>query len=176
MRRRTHVPCVVDVPRPSAAPTRMVQYRPLVGEDAPLDAATALAMRLPASGPSGHPWHFSRAELPHSLPSELRAARGGERMTLASYVEHLIRLLDPKLKGTPGRPPRRCDVPAENQFKRRSQRQFGLSSSARSARRRVGWLLAAPQHRGVLRAVGCRSIHSTVRNKGCNLVKNRLPG
>ena len=56
MRRRTHVPCVVDVPRPSAAPTRMVQYRPLVGEDAPLDAATALAMRLPARGPGGQAW------------------------------------------------------------------------------------------------------------------------
>ena len=49
---------------------------------------------LPASGPGGQAWYFSRAELPHSLPSELRAAaRGGERMTLASYAEHLIRLL-----------------------------------------------------------------------------------
>ena len=35
-------------------------------------------------------------------------------------------------------------------------------------------MLAAPQHRGVPRAVGCRSIHSTVRNRGCNLVKRRL--
>ena len=83
----------------------MVQYTPLVGEDAPLDAATALAMRLPARGPGGQAWHFSRAELPHSLPSEIRAARGGERMTRASYVEHLIRVLDPNLNGTPGRPP-----------------------------------------------------------------------
>ena len=46
---------------------------------------------------------------------------------------------------------------------RRSQREFGPSSSARSARRRVGWLLAAPQHRGVLRSVGWCSVHSTVR-------------
>ena len=28
----------------------------------------------------------------------------------------------------------------------------------------------------LLRAVGCRSIHSTVRNQGCNLVKRRLAG
>jgi len=37
----------------------MVQYTPLVGEDAPLDAATALAMRvmrLPARGPGGQAW------------------------------------------------------------------------------------------------------------------------
>ena len=41
------------------------------------------------------------------------------------------------------------------------------TSAARSFRtpgELVGWLLAAPQHRGVLRAAGCRSVHSTVRN------------
>ena len=47
-------------------------------------------------------------------------------------------------------------------------------TSERRCSARLGWLLAAPQHRGVLRAVGWCSVHSTVRNKGCNLVKNSL--
>ena len=142
----------------------MVQYRPLVGEDAPLDAATALAMRLPASGPSGHPWHFSRAELPHSLPSELRAARGGERMTLASYVEHLIRLLDPKLKGTPGRPP----LPSASHFQR------GLEDSERNpadhvALGHVAKLVA--QSRGPVRLQDAVDLYVRVRTAFLDMVK-----
>ena len=45
------VPACVRARRPSAKPTTYGEYTPLVGEDAPLDAATALAMRLPARGP-----------------------------------------------------------------------------------------------------------------------------
>jgi len=86
-RERPRLPTQKSSSRSSAFHSAASPADLLTSQDAPLDAATALAMRLPASGPSGHPWHFSRAELPHSLPSELRAARGGERMTLASYVE-----------------------------------------------------------------------------------------
>ena len=67
--------------------------------------------------------------------------------------------------GWGGRAARCCDGAGDAASCTRSRRAgVAHSSSARSARRRVGWLLAAPQHRGVLRAAGCRSVHSTVRD------------
>ena len=75
------------------------------GEDAPLDAAAALAMGLSARGPGGQAWYFSRAELPHSNRFQKSLSPSLPPQGTVSY-----------------------DV-------RRSQREFGPSSSARSARR-----------------------------------------
>eukprot|EP00966_Prymnesium_polylepis_P138607 3202694-Prymnesium_polylepis.1 len=72
----------------------MAFVEPLLGTI--LNETAAAVIGIPLSH-RGQPWEYRRAGLSYSLASELR--NDVDRITLASRVESVIVLLDPRTKG-----------------------------------------------------------------------------